>query len=498
MTTVETTHGLVEGIREGGLDVFRGIPYASPPVGERRFRAPQPLEPWTGVRSATGFSAIAPQPPPVRQMFPGEPLEQAEDSLYLNVWTPGTTGRRPVMVWIHGGAFVTGSGAGVLYRGDRLAARGDTVVVTINYRLGVLGFGAHAELRDPETGDTGNWGIRDQIAALGWVRDNIASFGGDPDNVTVFGESAGAMSVSTLLGVPAARGLFRRAIAQSGANVDLPLERAQHTTEAVLAELGLDATDVARLRELPPDAIVEAQRKVSLRRPPGGGVVAFVPVHGEQLLPRPALDHVRDGGAAEVALLVGTNRDEMKYFAMGRRGVTGMETEDDLVRRLERTVKERAADAVVAYRKAREARGDAVDPFSLWSAIESDRVFRVPAMRLAQAQAPHQAETFAYFFTQESPAAGGILGSCHALEIPFVFGTHSHSGVNLFAGEGPEVTALSEQMMDAWLAFARTGYPSVPAAEWPSYDAGRRATMVLGPRGGVEDAPWEDERLFWD
>src|SRR4051794_22375357 len=203
MTVVDTPAGSVEGLVENGLRVFRGVPYAQPPLGELRLRGPVDVEPWTGVRPAHEFACWAPQAPPATTLSGERPGTQAEDCLALNVWTPGTEGARPVMVWIHGGGFINGSGASGLYDGSRLAARGDVVVVTVNYRLGVLGFLAHRELTDDDAGGAaGNWGLQDQVAALRWVRDNIASFGGDPGNVTIFGESAGGMSVADLLVMP--------------------------------------------------------------------------------------------------------------------------------------------------------------------------------------------------------------------------------------------------------------------------------------------------------
>ena len=253
---VDTSTGTIEGIDEGGVKVFKGIPYARPPLGELRLRSPQPPEPWTGVRSASGYGLWASQNPPDSTLWGEFPGEQGEDCLTLNVWTPELVGARPVLVWLHGGAFLRGSGASALYHGVRLATRGDVVLVTINYRLGVLGFLAHPELADPEAGGAiGNWGLLDQVAALRWVRDNIAAFGGDPQNVTIFGQSAGGMSVASLLAAPAARGLFHRAIVQSGPPSAMPAERAEEMAAKLLAELGVGT--VADLRRVPVTALLE-------------------------------------------------------------------------------------------------------------------------------------------------------------------------------------------------------------------------------------------------
>ena len=498
-SVVSTTAGQVRGSAENGLLVFRSVPYAASPAGDRRLRPPQPVPAWDGVRDATVTGHVAPQPVMPTQLLPGEQFEQGEDCLALNVWTPGADGAgRPVLVWIHGGAFVTGSGSGAFYDGASLARRGDVVVVTINYRLGVLGFLAHPDLRDPQTGAAGNWGLLDQIASLRWVQDNIADFGGDPGKVTIFGESAGSMSVSTLLGSPPAAGLFRGAIAESGGAAGVPMDVAKETAEAVAAALGLGADEVSKLRDAPVDKILEAQTKVTLDRRGTGGPLPFAPVVDGAVLTEHAQQAVAGGSAAGVSLLIGSNLDEWKLFAL--MDPSSADVDDaGLRKRIRATVGERAEELVDGYTKAREARGASVEATELLNAIESDHMFRVPGMQLAEAQSVHQPRTFAYLFTYATPAMGGKLGSCHALEIPFVFGTHTKPGVSRFAGDGPEVAALSERMQEAWLAFARTGDPSTSAlGEWPRYEPGRRATMILGPECRVEDAPLEDERRLWD
>ena len=493
---VETTCGTVSGSDDDGLSVFRGIPFAQPPVGDLRWRPPVPVERWTGVRQAVECGPISPQ----LQGAPGtavlgDPTDHDEDCLTLNVWTPGIDGNpRPVMVWIHGGGFVGGSGAGVLYDGEALARRGDVVVVTFNYRLGALGYLAHPSLRDNAMGAMGNWGLLDQVAALQWVRDNIAAFGGDPANVTLFGESAGGMSVAVLLGTPQAEGLFHKAIVQSGAVVVATEEQAARVADEFLGNVGVETADA--LRAAPLDAVLAAQAEAL--RPKPGTQLPFRPTVDGAVLPRHPLDTIAEGSSARIPLLIGTNRDEWKFFGIGD---VKARTLDDagLMRRLTRTVGDRAADVVDRYRKSREARGAAVTPAELWFAIESDRLFRAPSMDLAAIQAEQQPDTFAYLFTWESPAIGGALGSCHALEIPFVFGTLVNPVVATFTGDGPAALHLSEQMQDAWIAFAKTGRPSHGELDpWPAYDSSRRATMVLGKQCWVEDAPLEDERSVWE
>jgi para-nitrobenzyl esterase len=503
MTVVDTNAGKVEGLVENGLHVLRGIPYAAPPVGALRLRGPVAVEPWTGVRPAREFGRWAPQAPPATTLSGQMPGAQAEDCLSLNVWTPGTDGARPVMVWIHGGGFLNGSGASGLYDGSRLAARGDVVVVTINYRLGILGFLAHRDLSDPRPADegggaAGNWGLLDQVAALRWVRDNIVAFGGDPTNVTVFGESAGGMSVADLLAMPAARGLFRRAIVQSGPPNATTIERAEEVTAKLVAELG--AGSPAALRDVPTQKLLDAQAALVAERRAAG--LPLVPVVDGTSLPTAPLRALTDGVAAGIDVMIGTNRDEAKMFMVADPANRDPD-EGVLRRRIEaifsaNDVELSPDELIEGYRSARTARGEPADPRELWSAIETDRMFRIGSVRAAEAQAAH-GRAFMYLFTWESPAMRGALGSCHALEIPFVFATLAAPGIDAFAGSGPDAQRLSEQMMDAWLAFARTGDPNHDGAaeHWPSYDAERRATMVFGAATRVEDAPYDAERVLW-
>ncbi len=493
---VETKEGALQGVVEDGLTIFRGVPFAKAPVGPLRFRPPQPAEPWDGVRVCDRFGFVAPQPEGQGMAGQGTPEAQSEDCLHLNVWTPACDdAARPVMVWIHGGAFVTGSGSGAFYRGHHLAARGDTVVVTVNYRLGALGFLAHPDLADDETGSSGNWGLLDQVAALEWVQANIASFGGDPANVTIFGESAGSMSVSCLVGSPRTQHLYSRAIAESGGPNGIPFDAATSTAELLCAEAGVP--DVTALRDLPVDQLLAAQVSLSAKQAESGNTMVLAPTIDGGLLPEHPLTAIRNGVAKGKQLLVGTNRDEMKLWVVGNRQLTGGD-EAFILSRLEKSVGAGAAEALAAYKAARTDRGDDLTPIELWTAIESDRIFRIPSVRMAEAQAALGTDVYEYLFTWTSPAMGGLLGSCHALEIPFVFGTLTTPGVDRFTGEGPEAIALSETMQDAWLAFARTGNPSTAALDWPAFDADRRATMILGPQVVVENAPYEQERAYWD
>ena len=498
---VAVAGGWVRGRKVDGVWEFLGVPYARSPERALRWRPPQAPEPWAGVRDARSPGPCAPQTAPAPgTSLPGDPVEQSEDCLHLSVWTPELdSARRPVLVWIHGGGFATGSAGNVLYAGGELAQRGDAVVVAVNYRLGGLGFLAHPSLATADHAGYGNWGLLDQIAALRWVRDHIAAFGGDPSSVTVFGESAGGMSVSALLAMPTARGLFHRAIVESGPPYTHEADRAAEAAEDVVKELGLGTVSRERLEHVPAADLVAAVAAVQARPPrPGELPLPLLPVVDGVTLPAAPLEAVARGSASEVPLVVGTNKDELAFFSLVD---PGMATIDDaqLLRRVRRSVPAARPEEVVAtYRRARMRRGEPVTPRDLWVAAGSDLVFRWPSLRLAAAQRARQPRTFVYLFAWETPVFGGILGSCHALEIPFVFGTVRHPVVGAFSGGGAAAEALSEDMQAAWLAFARTGDPSsARSGPWPAWDPARRTTMVFGRRATLADAPRDEELAVW-
>jgi para-nitrobenzyl esterase len=503
---VTVSQGRLRGVWRGDLWSFSGIPYGRAPVGALRWRPPLPAEAWDEVRDASTFGPIAPQSPALPGITsPADPEASephSEDCLSLNVWTPALPetptsepgSGRPVMVFIHGGGFTSGSGSVFLYRGGNLVRNGDAVVVTINYRLGALGFLGHRGLSGPD-GYVGNWGIHDQVAALIWVRDNIAAFGGDPGKVTVFGESAGAFSVCALLATPAASGLFRRAIVQSGGAHVHTLEDAERSAERLVAMLGVASCDRASLEHVPAAELVAATEELGRRRPdPGMMPLPFLPVIDGAYLPRHPLEAVARGAAAGIDLLIGTNRDELTLFGLGNPALMALD-EEGLRRWLENAHPDMPVDEVVdVYRAARAARGETTGPTDVWVAVGTDLVFRWPSLQVAAAHRASGSRAYVYLFEWESPAFGGILGSCHALELPFVFGAVHVPVVQIFSGGGPAVAQLSERMQKAWLAFAATGDPGhATIGDWHPWDPEQRSTMVFGARTGVVNAPRDQE-----
>ena len=498
-SAVETSGGRVEGTLKRGVQQFRGIPFAAAPVGELRFRPPRPVEPWAGTLDATRFGPQALQAASqLEAMFGGTPPPSSEDCLTLNVFTPSADGgRRPVMVWIHGGAFLTGSGSTPWYNGTSFATNHDIVVVTVNYRLGAFGFLHLDDVGGEAFGGSGNVGILDQVAALDWVRENIEGFGGDPNNVTVFGESAGAMSVGTLMGLPVAKGLFAKAIPQSGAAHNArPRDDADAIARDLLASLSLDATPAgaARLRELPAEAVLEAQNAIVAKHQPSG--LAFTPVVDGIVLPEPPIDAIGGGSAGGVRVLIGTNADEMKLFTALDPASSDLD-EAHLIKRAATAIGDagKAAELVIAYRSHR----DGATAADVWADLQGDFVFRIPAIRLAEHQVARDNAVYSYLFTWPSPQFGGALGACHALEIPFAWNTLDTGMSQLFIGPADDATReLAAAMHGAWASFARTGTPSAPGLpEWPAYDEERRATMIFDNPCRVEDDPGGIDREAW-
>jgi len=487
---VRATAGAVRGRREGGLAVFRGIPFAEPPVGDARFQAPRPVRSWEGTRDAYAFGP----PPPQESGFIGRAgvLEAptGDDWLTVNVWTPepDPAARRPVMVWIYGGAYKLGHSGSPGYDARRIARDGDVVVVTLNYRVGIEGF-AHID------GAPANRGLLDQVAALEWVRENIAAFGGDPGRVTVFGESAGAGSVASLLAMPSAAGLFRRAIAQSVPGTYFSGELARDIAGALAAEAGLrpTAADLSTVdpRRLPSagEALGPKMRQYQER---WGQVVhtltPFAPVVDGEVLPTTPWQALAAGSARDGELIAGHNRDEYRLFlALG--GQLGLAGEEEAAAALRAFAP--GPDGERAYRAAFP---DA-SPAELHERVQSDWLFHMPSLRLAEAQVAGGGRAHVYELTWPAPAGGGVMGACHGLDIPLLFGTFDADlGLLLFDGSGPspEAEALSSRFRTAWTAFATTGDPG-----WPAYDPDRRLTQVFDAEPEITAYPEETSRLLW-
>lgn len=502
MTTplvVDAPCGKLQGVRKGPVAAFKGIPFAKPPVGRRRWAPPEPLEPWAGVREAVAFGNVCPQAPTVLEGIIGSTMgEQADDCLYLNVWTPGLDGpKRPVMVWFHGGAFVLGAGSQGIYNGRALAERTGVVVVTVNYRLGSFGF---LNLRDATSGaipGSGSEGLLDQIASLHWVKANIEAFGGDPGNVTIFGESAGGMSVSALLASPLAKGLFHKAIAQSGgAHIGYDRDRAARVGRAVLEELGLTPSDGQRLYDAPYAAIIKAQIAILTDSRDGDdrrrlGRMPFQPCIDGDVIPIRPIDAVRDGSAAGVPLMTGTTLEEWKLFSAAVPSLRMM-----FERGLEKRVVRSFGEADGRRLLAAYAQGS---PFERWNQIQTARVFALPADRLALAQRAHEPRVYVYRFDWKSPFMGGMFGACHALELGFMWGTHTIKMANKFFGTGPDAERLATTMMDAWAAFAANGDPETHATGgWNAYDGNRPMMVFSGEGARLQHAPGETQRRVWD
>lgn len=486
-----TTNGPVLGTYEGDVAVFRGIPYAAPPVGTRRWRRPQPPALWHEPLDASAFGPSARQPTggPLEGLVPDMAAPPAgDDCLTLNVWTPAVDrAARPVMVWIHGGAFTIGSSALASYDGASLAAGEDVVVVSFNYRLGALGF-----LLVDHPDAVPNCGLLDQVAALTWVRDNITAFGGSPGQVTVFGESAGAGSVLSLLSMPAAEGLFHGAIVQSGAT-DLVLEREQalQVADVFAREAGVAPGELDALRALPDAQILDAQIRTAATLRATVGMMPFHPVADGKVMPHNWLDATRAGTSRDVALIIGTTRDEMALFDSFDPGLAALD-DDGLHRRVARTRHPDPGMLIDTYRAARPG----ASPGRLWSAISTDTAMWLPALRLAEAHAAHQPDTWMYRF--DWPAANPALGACHGIDIPFPFDTVERAGWASFVADAPAAHTLARAQQAAWAAFARTGEPASAALpRWPRFSPTTRATMILDREPRIEHDPAGPVRAAW-
>lgn len=494
-----TEFGAVRGTRAGAVSVWRGIPYAAAPAGPRRFRPPRAPERWEGIRDCVTFGQIAPQ-----DMDNTVPMDRSlvmgEDCLWLNVWAPAATADepRPVMVWLHGGAYCLGSAAQAVYDGSHLAATGDVVVVTVNYRVGAFGFLDLSSLHDEFAP---NLGLLDQLAALEWVRDNIAGFGGDPGNVTLFGESSGAGCVTALLTAPRAAGLFQRAIAQSPpATTVYGRERAAGVADRFLELMELPRSRAAELLTCPVERIVRAAAvlidEVPLQAP---GTLAAAPVVDEDLLPGYPTDRFRDGRSHRVPLIIGTNKDEASLFRLFRSPI--MPVTPEAVNAMLEQVQaghpdlsaERIAEITRVYPDLAKPRGAL--------AMSTDAAFRMPALWVADGHAQHS-RTWMYRFDHATPMLRAArVGAGHATELPYIFGNFGtfDRDPTFWLGGRRQATEVSGRMMRRWLAFATHGVPAAldGSKHWPPYHPESRETLLIDAVDRVVPDPEGELLTAW-
>jgi para-nitrobenzyl esterase len=505
---VETTSGKIRGASVDGVYSFKGVPYGASTAAKNRFMPPRKPEAWAGVRDALSWAGHAPQslvgvrrrPELAELAGPPDTVPESEDCLTLNLWTRGLddAGKRPVMVWYHGGAFSYGSANQPRTDGTNLAKRGDVVVVTVNQRLNILGHLDLAEFGGAEFVSSGNGGTLDMLAALEWVRDNVARFGGDPGNVTIFGESGGGGKVSTLLAMPAARGLFHRAIIQSGAATRLrERDRAARITEAVLQELGLGKADLASLQTLPVErliaAIGPAQKAVGPPKLPLFDRYDFGPVVDGTVLPAHPFDPVATDLSDDVPVIVGGMKDEMAIFLAPDDKIWHRTLgEDELKERVQRVAGDATDRVIETYRRLHPE----MNPAERLIAILTDSNFRIRSLLLAERKAAKgKAPVYLYSFDWETPVFDGRLKAFHALDVPFTFDTIDFVGAT---DRGPAARQLAAAMSGTWAQFARTGKPDNPAIPvWPAYTSADRATMVLDKEWRLAGDYGRETRLLW-
>ncbi len=483
--TATTHRGKVRGVVQDGIRVFKGVPYAAPTDGPNRLRAPRPAPAWSGVRDAFAFGPNCPQLPARALSLTASwsrEAAMAEDCLTLNIWTPGLRDqrKRPVMVWFHSGGFQSGSASLSVYDGQRLARRGDVVVVTVNHRLNVFGHLYLAQLGGAEFAESGNAGLLDLVAALRWINATIVEFGGDPANVTVFGQSGGGAKVSLLLGMPQARGLFHRAIVQSGSQLDVQTpEEATRNAAAPLAALDIKPQETARIRTFPVDRLLAALTRVTTAP---GARPGFGPVLDGVAIPRQPWAPDAPPTSAAVPLLVGTTATETTSLIGGDDAGVFSLLDADLGPRLRAWLPDRDVERVIAGYRRILPNASAAD---LFFAITSARRARQPAWAQAERKAAQGgAPVWLYELDWQTPVEGGKWRAPNGLDVPLVFDAVARS--ESMVGTGRDAQAMADHLAATWIAFARTGQPHAsrePA--WPAFNPRERATMLLDMRPRV-------------
>ena len=512
---VETSFGRIRGIDNRGIKIFKGIPYGASTEGPNRFMPPADPFRWTGIRDALAYGHSAPQrdpaPPPTPPRDPATPkpapgpsiftalavpgggsTSEGEDCLVLNVWTPALTDgrKRPVMLWLHGGGFGSGSGSSPSNDGTNLALRGDVVVVTINHRLNVLGF-ANFSAFSPDFAASGDVGMLDIVHALNWVRTNIAQFGGDPKTVMIFGQSGGGRKCETLLAMPSAKGLFHRATIESGVAIQLvSRETAVRNAEQLLAKLGIRKTEVRELQKLPVDRIMAAS--FAVMREAGQidqNVAGFAPTVDGKILPQHPFHPTASPVSADVPVMIGCTRTE--WTGLTTEAAAWHLDEEEMRARVHEMLGDQSAGMIDLYRKSTPN----ATPTDLFFLISSDVQYVAPTMKIAERRAAlDKGPVYAYYFTWETPVQGGMLRSPHNIEIPFAFDNVQISS-NLTGG-GPEAMALADKVSGAWIAFARTGDPNTAKLpHWPVFTPTDRATMVIDNASKVVNDPLRERRI---
>lgn len=489
---VETANGRLRGYPDGPVNIFKDIPYGAGTGGANRFLPPRPVQPWTGLREAVRYGNQAMQGPTALIIEEGMALgvePMSEDCLRLNVWTPAVgpnSGKRPVMVWFHGGGYAGGSGGNLRNDGTNLARDHDVVVITVNHRLNIFGFLYLADLGGGERfAQASNAGALDMVAALRWVRDNIAMFGGDPGNVTIFGQSGGGRKVSTLMAMPEAKGLFHRAISQSGMDIrQTTREAATDTARRLMTALDLTPQTLGRIQELPAATIqqVAATARIGVDGPTVDG----------RTIPNHPVDPTAPAFSADVPWMMGNTQTEAVWQPTTPLDPIDAATLRENVKRNMR-VDDAGADALIAvYRKGRPR----VSNEFLYQVIASDNWLTVNMSVAGERKAAlGRAPAYVYRYDKETPVRGGKLHSPHTVEIPYVFDNWDVSGASVMLGHGADRAAWSKKMSDTWVAFARTGDPNNPGIpRWPAYNAQTRPVMVFDTNTRVENAPHEAER----
>lgn len=494
-STVESALGRVRGLNDRGVHVFKGIPYGAPPVQARRFMAPAPVEGWAGVYDAFEYGSTAPQRPqgfgPLYRSEVPVP-ERGEDCLRLNVWTPSLSpGRRPVLLWWHGGGFEAGSGSSVRYDGVNLCLRGDVVVVTVNHRLNVFGHCYLAHRLGDEFAQSGNVGFLDLVASLRWVHDNIDRFGGDPNNVMIFGQSGGGRKVSLALASPAAKGLFHRAVVHSGSHLRVrETDAAADLTDRLLHDLGIRPGQERALQTLPWQQIMSAQLKLI-----GEVNQRFAPVIDDTVFDGHPWDPEAPSVSAHVPMMVGTTRTELTSQRGNEDSIYTLD-EAQLLERLEHYLPSNDIEPVVSVFKAENPWAS---PSQLFFLITSARGYgRDATLQLERRVRSEAAPAYRYCLMWRTPVEGGRRMSPHSLDVPLVF-DNVRKSASMVGPPTDRALQMASVMAETWIAFARTGDPNnaaIPA--WRPYDLEHRTAMLFDDRSMAVDDPHRAERLIME